>query len=140
MKIKRALGASAYTYIAALAVGIIGAFIFSAEPGQTEMPVGMWLIGLLAPIFFAWIFSLWYFRGSRVAQGRSQGIMLGVTMIIVGFILDILTVLPTAGGFSGAFTILSDYYTQWIFWFVAILVVLTCMLVGGNLREKHRSE
>lgn len=138
MKIKRALLASIYTYLASLIIGIIGAFIFSADPAQASVPVPMFLIGILAPILFAWIFATWYFRGSRVVQGRGQGFALGILMVLIGFILDIVTVLPTAGGSLGnTVALLTDYYTQVVFWVTALLVIGACVVVGGNTRPQQ---
>ncbi|PIR38320.1 MAG: hypothetical protein COV34_01800 [Candidatus Zambryskibacteria bacterium CG10_big_fil_rev_8_21_14_0_10_42_12] len=140
MKIKRAFLASMYTYLASLAVAIIGAFIFNAGTADpNEIHPVLWIVGVLGPIVFAWIFSTWYFRGSHVAQGRGQGLLLGILMIITGFVLDVITVLPTAGGFDNAITLLVSYYTQWAFWVTAVLVIFMCVLVGGNVRQAASS-
>ena len=133
MNIKRAFSAGALTYIASLIVGIILAFIFDADATTSPHPV-LWIIGMLGPIVFAWIFATWYFR-AHVSQGRGQGFVLGLIMLVVGFILDTITVLPAAKGFDNAIAYLGEFYSQWTFWITAILVVGVCVLVGGNVRE-----
>lgn len=138
MKIKRALLASIYTYLASLVVGIIGAFIFQTDPAQTSVPVPMFLIGILAPILFTWIFATWYFRGSQVAQGRGQGLVLGILLVLISFILDVVTILPTTGGnLADTITLLTDYYTQLAFWITTLLVIGACVVVGGNIRPRQ---
>lgn len=140
MNIKRAFLASIYTYFAALVIGVIAAFIFQNDLSQTGISTPMFLVGILAPVVCIWIFATWYFRG-HVAQGRIQGLLLGLFVVLISFILDILTVLPTAGGnLDNTVVLLTDYYTQIVFWVTTLIVIGVCVAIGGNIRSKHIKE
>lgn len=136
MNIKRAIGASILTYITTFIAGIIFAKTLGVtDPSVDQVPVLLWILGIAAAICFTWIFSKWYFKSSRVTSGSRQGLILGVIMILVGFVLDVLTVLPSTGSLGEGLALLGDYYGQWFFWVTVILIISTTTYVGKKIRR-----
>ena len=124
-------------YIASFIVGIITAVIFGIDLGQTqEIPPILWYTGAFASVIIASGFAFWYFHSPKVSPGAKAGFSLGVIMIITGFILDFMTLLPLLTHDNPWEPILG-YYLAPLFWVTLLLVLLATTLTGKYIASKQ---
>lgn len=133
MNIKRALWISLLIYIASFIIGIVGMIVIGFDPSQSatgDLPTSFYVIGVIASVVLASLFSLWYFSGRGIKAGAKEGLYLGLTMFFVGFALDIIIYLLMLAGGGADFDILA-YYSHPIFWVAAVLIVASASVVGA---------
>ena len=137
MNIKRAIGASVMAYIASFIVGTLVAVAFGIDlAGTQEIPPLMWYAGAVASIVFSAGAAWWYFRSPSVAPSAKAGLYLGVVMIITGFVLDFITLLPLWTHENPLEPILG-YYLAPMFW-VTLALVLAATTLTGCVLSSHR--
>lgn len=136
MNYKRAIGIGLLTYIATFIVGMIAAMTLGLDLTSTDAPPPeMFYISAVAAVVIAALFSVWYFKGKNVEVNAQQGLKFGVTLIIIGFIMDFLTFIPyvTSGG---SYSDLLTYYANPIFLVTLLLILATPAAVGQLLQNK----
>lgn len=93
----------------------------------------MAIVGIVLSLVITWVCGLWYVRGLRHAVLPYTGYVLGLTIIIVGCILDFLLVLPSVWSFSQTIEIIESYYSQVTFWITLISIeVVSVYVVSRN--------
>jgi len=132
MDIKRASWISCLAYISSFVVGIFIAKFMDADVfGGAQVPTAMWTVSILFTIILVVIFSLWYFQDTKITADLKEGLLLGLVMVIVGFLFDIILFLPVL--FSGTAADILDYYASPFFW-LAIASVFAASGVTGWLK------
>lgn len=127
MKIRRALGLAVLGYVITMVVGV--AIAYFAGIDMTQMaenpPMWCWIVSAVFAIIVTGLMSYWYFSSSKVAKGAAQGVYFGIVMVLVGVVLDIVSIVPAYGW--GPFI---QYYSMPIFWVTLVVVVIVAALVG----------
>jgi magnesium-transporting ATPase (P-type) len=136
---KRAIGMSVLAYISSLIVGIIVAVVsgIDLETSQEISPI-MWYAGAISSILFAIIFSVWYFKSPKIHSNMKAGLRFGGVMIITGFVLDFITIVPLYVKEKTLEPMFSYYQSPW-FWITIILVVFTAGLTGKFLKKSSET-
>ncbi len=122
MNIKRAIGISVAIYLAFFVVMSISALI-------------MWYVLPFVVILFVCVGAFWYFKSPTVSASARQGFYFGLTILLIGFVLDILSVLPTLSKGDGLLKSLLDYYSQPLFWVMLVLILLVATLTGKKMKK-----
>ena len=136
MNLKRAIGIGLLTYICTFIVGIIAALGMGLDMTSTDTPPPeMFYISAVAAVIIASLFSVWYFKGKNVKPSAKQGLYFGVTLIIIGFIMDIVTFIPYVLG-GGSYNDLLSYYANPIFLVTLVLILGTPAAIGHILSQK----
>ena len=132
MNLKRAVWISILLYLSTFVIGILVAFVLNTDlTGNEPISITHWVLSIILSLVLASLFSLWYFKGKKIKINSQEGLKLGITFIIVGFIFDMLFILPYLFlGFGDADAILSYYKDIW-FWISVILIALTPVVVGS---------
>lgn len=127
---------SILAYIASIIVGIIVAIAANIDTSNSEgIPPLVWYAGSIGSVIFTVLFALWYFHSPKTARNAKEGLKFGVTMIVTGFILDMLTMIPMAVSKQSLDPILTYYLNPW-FWLTIILVLAGATITGHYLKPK----
>ncbi|MDA3855707.1 MAG: hypothetical protein PF569_05580 [Candidatus Woesearchaeota archaeon] len=133
MKIKRAIGISILTYIVSFIIGTIIAILFDIDLNiRTVIPIRIWVLAMLISIILVIIFSLWYFKKKSTTPSTKEGFKLGLTIIIVGIILD-LTIINIYI-FNGSSANIASYYSDPLL-LVSILIIIVTATITGWLKD-----
>src|SRR3989344_1710288 len=110
MHLKRGILIALALYVVTMIIGIIITLLaqVSIESPQ-NIPTTYWVITIVITIILTSLASLWYF--SKAKRNIIEGLKLGVTFIIVGFVLDLLFFIPLFLKSSGTQIILQYYST-----------------------------
>lgn len=101
----------------------------------TKLPPSFFIIGMVLSVVLAGIFSVVYFKGKGVKASTKEGFYLGVTIILIGFVLDlVLFLLSILAGETGSE--ITTYYSNIFFWIALVLVIATATLVGALRARK----
>lgn len=127
MKIRRAIGFAVLGYVITMIIGLGIAYISGIDMSQmaSNPPAWCWIVSAVAAIVVMGCMAYAYFRSSKVAKGLNQGIYFGVLAIVVGFILDMATLVPGYG-----WEPLKQYYSMPIFRVTLVIVIVTSAIVG----------
>lgn len=135
MNFKRAIWIALLTYILSLALGLIvtTAMGVSLAPG-TELSSAFIIVNIVITIIISAIFSILYFK--KVKPNAKEGFYLGITVIIVGAILDLLFFFSYSA-FTGVRLSIGEYFGNALFWASIVLFLITTTLVG-YIKGKRR--
>jgi hypothetical protein len=133
---KRALGISLMLYITTFVVGIIAGMILGADmSSMNNVPESFWYIGMVAAVVLSAVFVTWYLKNPALVPSAKSGFLFGLTATVISFLLDF--ILFSLGNMGGANVDLGQYYGNFRFWIIVVLVVLTATLVGHGRRTKN---
>lgn len=122
-------------YLVSFVIGIINARIMGVDLSQaSEVPTPVWIVGVLAQVVLMALFALWYFATPKVVASAKEGLWFGLTCVIVGFIVEILIIIPSIL-FSHAPVDIGSYYGNPFFWLSLVVTILVPMLVGTLRRS-----
>ena len=123
-----------------MVVGIVLTLITKINiSSPQEIPTTYWIITIITTVLLTSLASIWYFNKAK--RNAKEGIKLGITFIITGFIMDLLFFMTQEGGIQ----LIKGYYSNISFYIVLILVVSTCIFIGSqnhnssNRKEKPKS-
>lgn len=140
MNLKRAIGISIVIYVASMLFGMVACSILGIQPDMTKpIPLEMWVISSVSSVVFAALGAVWYFRGKNLKPSLREGFRFGVSVIVVGFILDFLFFLSLMFENYDPFAAMGMYYQQLPFWITIALVVVVSGLVGMWLEKQKKS-
>ena len=123
-------------YLISFAIGIINAQIMGVNLSQqSEVPTPVWIVSILAQIVIMALFALWYFASPKVMVSAKEGLRFGLACVIVGFIVDVLVIIPSIL-FSQAPADIGAYYGNPFFW-VSLAVTLAMPALIGLLRSSR---
>ena len=95
----------------------------------TNMPLSLWIVVMSETALITYIVTKWYFRTRWViVPSAKEGFIFGVAVIVIGFVLDFILVLPVVVT-QGANDILA-YYQHPFFVFLVLIMLGTETLVG----------
>ncbi len=124
-------------YLVSFAIGIVNAQIMGVDFSQdSEAPTPVWIVGILAQIPIMALFALWYFASSKIMVNAKEGLRFGLACIIIGFIVDVLIIIPSIL-FSSAPADIGAYYGNIFFWITLVVTLVVPALVG--LLRSNRS-
>lgn len=127
MDLKRGVLIALALYAVTLAIGIIITLVArNSLASPQEIPTTYWLITIITTVILTSLAALWYF--TKAKRNAKEGLNLGITFVIVGFILDIIFFLTQSNGTQ----IIKEYYSSLSFYIVLILVVATCVYIGSR--------
>lgn len=140
MKLKRGILIALALYASTMVVGIVLTLITKINiSSPQEIPTTYWIITIITTVLLTSLASIWYFNKAK--RNAKEGIKLGITFIITGFIMDLLFFMTQEGGIQ----LIKGYYSNISFYIVLILVVSTCIFIGSqnhnssNRKEKPKS-
>lgn len=126
---KRALGIGFALYVATFVFGIIAGVVSGVDmSSMANVPDSFWYIGMVSSVVLTALFTFWYFKTPTVTPSWQSGVLFGVTVLALSFTSDI--ALLTLGNMQGANVDLWDYYGDFRFWIIVILVIGTAKSVG----------
>jgi hypothetical protein len=134
--LKRALGIAFELYVATFIVGIVAGTVSGQDmSSMNNIPDSIWYAGMVAGVILTALFTMQYFRSPSIVPSAKSGLYFGLTAVVISFVLDfILFSIGNAGG-AAEFD-LGDYYSDYRFWVILILVVITAKLVGWYKASK----
>lgn len=127
MNFKRMLYASLIAYAVTFVIGMLIGLIF---PFDLANPTPLfWVLTILATILAVTFASFWYFKSQGTIK---EGAYLGISMLVVGFILDLIILIPV---WTTSFDLLLTYYAS--YWFlVAIFFVVAIPIIVAKIKEQ----
>ena len=130
MRLKRAIWTGVFLWIAAFIVGLILSWALFGFEGVPDLANTSYLIsGLVLLLILVWLAAKHYFKDKKAKRSAKEGLKLGITFLIVGFVLDIAMLLVV----SKVEELLS-YYTTSFFLIALILMVGVPAIVGAQKR------
>jgi uncharacterized membrane protein YfcA len=130
MKIKRGILIGVALYVATMIVGIIlTIFAQSSLSSPQSMPTTYWIITIVVTVVLTSLASIWYF--AKAKRTTLEGLKLGITFVIVGFILDLILFLTQSGGIE----VMKEYYSNISFYIVLLLVVASAVFIGSRVHH-----
>ncbi len=136
MKYGRALWFSVLAYALMFFIGVTTMRTFGIRDFHIEAMTPLaWSIIAASSLMVAVIFSLWYFRLLHVTASLWHGFVLGFIMIFTAIVLDLVDIALSAvsgGDFLVAWAYLLDYYSQYAFWAVVVLVLSITSWAGWH--------
>ena len=133
---KRALGIAFCLYLSTFVVGIVCAMLV---PDKTvnNLPNEYWYISMAASVILTWLFATWYFKSPSVAPSAKSGFLFGVIAVVLSFVLDFVFFwLGNMAAAEGEKMDLMEYYSDYRFWVVVALVIVTSKVVGHVKRPR----
>ncbi len=121
--------------ITTLVVTIILSKLFRVELKNTDpsdIPPAMWYIAIISVVLLAAEGTAWYFESPETVPNAKNGFLFGLMAATVGFISDILLLIPHKNGSN----ILLGYYTKPWYWAAFILILIVCTLVGFIMAKR----
>jgi hypothetical protein len=129
---KRALGMGLGLYVSTFIVGIVCGMISGQDMSSLEnIPDSFWYIGMVGAVVLTAIFTHLYFKNPSIVPSVKSGFYFGLTAIVLSSGLD--AILFSLGGTSDQ---LGEYYGDYRFWIILVLVVATAKLVGHMKKSK----
>lgn len=135
MNIKRGILIALALYFVTMVIGIVLTIFtkINLESPQS-IPTTYWIITIIATVILTSLASLWYFNKSK--RNALEGLKLGATFVIVGFILDLIFFLTQDNGTQ----IIKEYYSNSSFYIVLVLVIATCLFIGSRSDNKEETK
>ena len=138
MNFKRAVGLSVLAYFASFVIGIAVAVVAGIDVAETQaIPPLMWYAGAIAAIVFAVVFTRWYFRSPTVVPSAKAGFLFGLTMVVTGFVLDVVMLLPLLAH-DDPWTPILAYYFNPFFLLTLVFVISATTYVGKHLGSRQQ--
>ena len=86
--------------------------------------------GLAGLVVFAEFFSLWYFKGRSTQRTWQEGLYFGAIFIVISIIFDVFVLGIGSLLDPGIFLKIVNTYLTWQYGLSALLVLVTCTLIG----------
>ncbi len=139
MNYKRAAGIGILIYFVTLLIGgIASAALGIKMEDMSAIPMEMWMISACIAVALSLGGAYWYFMGKGLKPSLQAGFQFGVTMVLIGFILDILMFLPLATQGKNPLSELGVYYSQPAFWLTLALILAGSSAMGMWLEKKGK--
>lgn len=128
-KASRALLLAFLLYVATFIVGIISGVLLNTDMASiNNTPDYFWYIGMVSSIVLTGLVASWYFTNKQIVPKATSGLLFGLTTVVLSLLLDL--AILSAGKSQGAEVDLGAYYSDYRFWIVVALVVITALLTG----------
>jgi len=136
MDYKRALFMAVLSYLVGFAVGNALASILRIPVWEgAEITTIFWLVSIFFTIILMAVFTLWYFKDTTIKPNVREGLLLGAVFVVVGFILDVLFIVPYMIKKEVPLDIL-QYFTDVFFWLTIVSIFVTTGALGWYLGRK----
>jgi membrane protease YdiL (CAAX protease family) len=130
MNLKRAAWMGIIVYIVSFAIGILIAMSMGLDMNDAaNTPDMLWYIAMIPTIIVLALFSLWYFKDKKTKPSPKEGFYLGLTFVVMGFILDMI-ILAIFSVVSDMPTDMMSYYANSLFWLTIVILVATTTIIG----------
>lgn len=138
MHFKRAIGISVLIYIVSMVLGMIVCSFLGITPDITQpIPMKMWLITAIISVGLSVGGAFWYFQNKAIKPSLQTGLQFGGSVVIVGFVLDLLFFLSLSTQGYEPLAVMSTYYRQPPFW-ITLALILVGSTVVGKYTEKQK--
>ena len=128
MNIKRGVSIGLALYAVTFIIGIILIILTKTNIDSPQnIPTTYWIITIVTTVILTSLASLWYFNKAK--RNAKEGFKLGITFIITGLIIDLVSFLTQKNGVQ----LIKEYYSNISFYIVLILVVATCVFIGSRV-------
>ena len=136
MNLKRAIRIGVLTYITLLIIGGIAISFLGINPMQRDkISNSVFAVHIITTIIIAAVSTLFYLKDKKIKSNAKEGLLFGIVLIIIGFILDMLFVLIYSFISSSKIDLL-EYYIDPIFWSGLILLLATTAIIGSIKGKK----
>lgn len=135
---KRALAFILITYFLTFVVAFIAAVFSGYDPAKAQIspPISFCLAIIIASAVFSAVATYFFFtyKSPKIKVTAVNGLKFGITMIVVGFILDLVLFLPYIffQGISEAAT----QYKEWYVYSTYVAVLLVTTVTAYYLEKK----
>lgn len=131
----RAIKIGLVLYLATFVVGIAAGVLMGQDMSTFEnLPDSFWYIGMVSALVLTGLFSWWYFKSPRIVPSALGGLYFGLTVVILSFLLDF--ALFSIGN-SGNTESMWEYYSDFRFWVIVLIVLGTAKVVGFIKRPRN---
>jgi hypothetical protein len=128
---KRAVGFAVLLYIATFIVGIVAGVASGQDMSSINtVSDSFWYVGMVAAVVLTTLFTIWYLKRHKVGASAKSGFLFGLTAVVVSSVLDF--IFFSLGNAGGAHVDLGQYYGDYRFWIIIVLVVLTASAIGAR--------
>lgn len=140
MKIGRAIGIGIVLFVVSLIINAISSKIIGVDLNKdypASFPLSLWLASIISVVILSILGSLWYFKSPKIVPDAKNGFLQGLVIIILGFILDGVAIVPRSNGRK----IMTGYYKEPLYWTALIVILVICTFMGyliGLLRDDKR--
>jgi hypothetical protein len=126
---KRALGISFLLYVATFITGIVCGAASGQDMSSLEnISDAFWYVGMVSGVVLTALFAMWYFKNTAIIRSATAGFLFGLTAVTLSFVLDY--ALFTLGDTGESKIDMGDYYGDYRFWIILVLVIATAKIVG----------
>lgn len=94
-----------------------------------NIPTIYWIITIITTVLLSCLASIWYFNKAK--RSPKEGLKLGITFIVVGFVLDLLFFFTQ----ENAAEIMKSYYSSISFYMILALVVASAVYIGSRSHQ-----
>ncbi len=135
MNIKRGILISLALYASTMIIGIIMTIVANLSMQSPQnIPTTYWIITIITTVLLTCLASIWYF--AKAKRSPKEGLKLGLTFILVGFVLDLIFFFTQ----ENAAQIMKDYYSSISFYLVLALVVASAFFIGSRPNKNQKEE
>jgi uncharacterized membrane protein YfcA len=127
MNLKRGILIALILYVTTMIIGVALTIITKINLlSPQDIPTTYWIITIITTVILTSLASILYFNKAK--RNSKEGLNLGITFVITGFIIDILLFLTQKRGVL----LIKQYYSNISFYIVLVLVVATCVFIGSQ--------
>ncbi len=134
MNYKRALGIGVAFYAVSFVVGLVITALSGYSPENPQIPATLWVAGIISSAVLAVFMTHWYF--TKETPTAKKGIYLGLIFVALGFVFDMLFLIPVIvfSEYAGDFF---SYYLEPFFWITVIVILGAVYLSAVALSKKQ---
>ncbi len=129
MNYLRALKAIIIAILTMIIIIVILSKIFSIElefVDTSKIPTSLWAFAIFSASMISGISSLWYFNDSKTKPTLLKGLKFGLFASFLGFISDILLLIPYKGGLNNFL----KFTLRYEFWLAFLLIIGISGFIG----------
>jgi hypothetical protein len=121
-------------------LGMIVCSIMGIQLDQATMvlPMEMWLITAFISVLASIGATYWYFKGKNLKANAKHGLYFGTSIVIAGFLLDLLFFWSLSFQGFDPIMVLKGYYSQPMFWLTLALILAGSSGTGYWLESKKK--
>ncbi len=135
MNLKRGILISLALYAATMIIGIIMTIVANINiESPQNIPTTYWIITIITTVLLTCLASIWYF--SKAKRNAKEGLKLGITFILVGFVLDSFFFFTQ----DNAVEIMKQYYSSTSFYLILALVIVSAIFIGSRTHHSVRED
>jgi lysylphosphatidylglycerol synthetase-like protein (DUF2156 family) len=102
------------------------------------IPMEMWIASAVSAVALSIAGAYWYFLGKTTQASFRQGLFVGLTFVLTGFVLDLAFFLSLSAEGYDPLKAMAMYYSRWPFWLTLVLILMGSAGMGSWLEMRKR--